>query len=183
MKKTTCSFIPAGSCITYILIQSAYALLFFTAFLFWSVALPFSYRGARANGQVKRAALVASAICFLFPFISLVLLKDGYFAANFFMNRCTARDSVAFYFVGTLHIGLLVWISSTFFILIVRIIFKVGIYSMYTLCACMHAVTIKGINLRISSECKTHAIPARPELYKYAAVNYIILAFYHSIPC
>ncbi len=120
-----CSLFFSASFTRYFLIQTAYALFLFTVFLFWGVVFPFHYKLAKMNGRVKYAFIVAVLICLLFPLISLVLLEDGYFVGNFWLNRCTARDGLTFYIVSILCTGVLLWISSVLFVLIIWSIFKV----------------------------------------------------------
>ena len=59
------------------------------------------------------------------PLIVLLMLIDGYFTSNFLTGRCTARNSTYFYIVITLHQSLLMWLSTSLFVIIIWIIFKV----------------------------------------------------------
>ena len=115
----------SGTAQHYLTLQISYSMFFYTLFLFWSTIFPFQYRGARSSGRVKSAFIAALITCFIAPMASLILLKDGYFSAFYFAEVCTPRSPTDFFFVMTLHLGLLLWITSCLLVITMWKIFKV----------------------------------------------------------
>ena len=116
-----------GAITNYLIQQVTYSLLFYCIFLCWATVFPFNYKDAKSSGNLKYVFVSSVIMCFLFPMVSLVVLKDGYYAANYFFAACTARNSTDFYVIYTLHMSLLMWINSSLFVIIIWTIFKVSV--------------------------------------------------------
>ena len=106
-----------------------YSLLFYCIFLCWGTVFPFNYKDAKSSGNLKYVFVSSVIMCFLFPMVSLVVLKDGYYAANYYLAACTARNPTDFYVTYTLHLSLVMWITTSLFVVIIWTIFKVNSYT------------------------------------------------------
>jgi hypothetical protein len=118
-------FFFAVPCLLYLYFQISYSMLFYTFFLFWATVFPFHYRKAKSNGRVKRVFIAALVTIFVVPLMPLILLKEGYFSSFYLLNACVPRGRSYFYAIETLHLSLLIWITSSLLVIIMWKIFKV----------------------------------------------------------
>ena len=121
-----------GAITNYLIQQAMYSLLFYCIFLCWGTVFPFNYKDAKSSGNLKYVFVSSVIMCFLFPMVSLVVLKDGYYASNYIFADCTARNPTDFYVTYTLHVSLVMWITTCLFAVIIWTIFKVSALYNYT---------------------------------------------------